>query len=394
MKYDLWVYNVTLQVAPIIRQENLTDTKYVALTNLPQGDYRVFVRAYNSANEVGEWSTVFTFKLDEPTPLIPRITAPVANPAGSVDNPTPTFKWTADLDAPFYEFKLVDVTQNSTEVVRVSNLKTKSYTIPDNKRLAEHIYEAQVRGTNVSGEMSNWSEPYRIRIKVPNPITPTPISPSGTTRDKTPTFQWTHDRGSSRYEILIRDLERNEVIVVQVKSFTVDPTGKIAFYTLPDSQALKVGTYRFWIRAFNSVGTASSWSNYKAFAISASLDLKDLKLVEPAKLQSAEELYAAIEIVAEPESENADLGIVETAASTLIVNERNFTAVSDVSMPLAAIEELMESLADPSSAASAMMLGSFLDDSNEESRNVNASSAAASIVALAMMPVRRKRRET
>ena len=394
VKYDLWVYNVTLQVAPIIRQENLTDTKYVALTNLPQGDYRVFVRAYNSANEVGEWSTVFTFKLDEPTPLIPRITAPVANPAGSVDNPTPTFKWTADLDAPFYEFKLVDVTQNSTEVVRVSNLKTKSYTIPDNKRLAEHIYEAQVRGTNVSGEMSNWSEPYRIRIKVPNPTTPTPISPSGTTRDKTPTFQWTHDRGSSRYEILIRDLERNEVIVVQVKSFTVDPTGKIAFYTLPDSQALKVGTYRFWIRAFNSVGTASSWSNYKAFAISASLDLKDLKLVEPAKLQSAEELYAAIEIVAEPESENADLGIVETAASTLIVNERNFTAVSDVSMPLAAIEELMESLADPSSAASAMMLGSFLDDSNEESRNVHASSAAASIVALAMMPVRRKRRET
>ena len=268
----------------------------MALNNLPQGDYRAWVRGINSANEVGEWSTVFIFTLDEPVPSIPVITAPVSNPAGSVENPTPTFEWTAEFDAPFYEFRLDDVTLNQTGVIHVTSIQAKSYTIPNAQRLAEHTYVAMVRGINNSGEMSDWSVAYRIRIDVPNPTTPSIIGPSGTSKDRTPTFQWHHNKASVRYEILVRDLERGETIVLQVKSFALDPTGKIAYYTLPDNQALKPGTYRFWIRAFNSVGTASSWSNSQTFVISASLDVKDLRPVEPEKLQSAEETVCRREI--------------------------------------------------------------------------------------------------
>ncbi len=392
VKYDLWVNNVTTGQFQIIREQNITGTEYLALNNLPQGNYRAWVRGINSANEVGEWSTVYVFTLDEPIPSIPVITAPVPNPAGSVENPNPTFLWTADFDAPFYEFRLDDVTLNKTSVIRVTNIQAKSYTIPNNQRLAEHTYQALVRGINNSGEKSDWSVAYRVRIDVPNPTTPSIIAPSGTSKDTTPTFQWTHDPAAFRYEILVRDLERNESIVLQVKTFAVDPTGKIAFYTLPDSQALRPGTYRFWIRAFNSIGTASSWSNSKTFVISASLDLKDLKLVEPEKLRSIEEFYAATEFVVEPESEPAAMLTASASATTMAVPEP-VLPVSDIAMPVAVIEELMESLADPASAASAMMSGSLFNDSAVESRTNTTSTTAASILALALMPVRRKRRE-
>ncbi|MEJ7592704.1 MAG: hypothetical protein WKF77_14235 [Planctomycetaceae bacterium] len=316
VKYDLWVNNLTTGQFQIIRQQNLTETQYVALDNLPQGNYRAWVRGINSANEVGEWSTVYVFSIDEPTPLIPVITAPVPNAAGSVENPNPTFLWTTEFDAPLYEFRLDDVTLNRTNVIRVNNLKTKSYTIPNNLRLAEHTYVAMVRGVNASGEMSDWSAPYRVRIDVPNPTTPSIIGPSGTSRDTTPTFQWNHDRASFRYEILVRDLERGESIVLQVRTLALNPTGKIAFYTLPDNQAFKPSTYRFWIRAFSSIGTASSWSDSQSFVISASLDLKTLKLVDPAKLEAAEEHYAATEFAVEPASDAWEAGTKETSSST------------------------------------------------------------------------------
>lgn len=393
VKYDLWVNNVTTGQFQIIRQQNLTETQYVALDNLPQGNYRAWVRGINSANEVGEWSNTYVFTLDEPTPAVPVITAPVPNPAGSVENPNPTFLWTSEFDAPLYEFRLDDVTLNRTSVIRATNLKVKSYTVPNDLRLAEHTYVAMVRGVNLAGEMSDWSEAYRIRIDVPNPTTPRIIGPAGTSKDTTPTFQWNHDKASYRYEILVRDLERAETIVLQVRTFSLDPTGKIAFYTLPDNQAFRPGTYRFWIRAFNAIGTASSWSDSQSFVISASLDLKDLKLVDPEKLQAAAEYYAAAGSADQSESDAWEAGTDEVSAMTTTPVEDARPQVSDIAMPVASIESLMESLTDPSSAASMMMSGRLFSDTETVSRASKTSTAAGSVLALAMMPVRRKRRD-
>jgi hypothetical protein len=389
VKYDLWVNNVTTGQAQIIRQQSLTDTQYVALSVLPQGSYRAWVRGINSANEVGEWSTVFTFVLDEPVPTVPVIISPASNPAGSVESTTPTFTWISELNAPFYEFRLDDETLNTTSVIRVTNLKTKSYTIPANQQLTEHKYVAMVRGVNSSGEMSNWSAPYRIRIDIPNPSTPTILSPSGSSKDTTPTFEWTHSSSAVRYEILVRDLERSETIVLQVKSFTLDPTGKISSYTLPNSQAFRPGTYRFWIRGFNSLGTASAWSDARAFVISASLDLKALKNVDPMDDQSADEFYAMAELQSERE---ADVSVPADNAVTAITRvEVPDSPVTNGSVADVMIEEVMTSLSDPTSTASAMLSGARLTETESESDQT--STAAAALLALAVMPARRNRRE-
>ncbi len=287
VRYELWVNNMTTGQFQIIRRSDITTTSFTSLTNLTQGAYRSWVRGINSAGEVGEWSPMFTFTIDEATPVIPVITDPKANLAGSVENPNPTFIWTMSTKAPFYELQIDNVTLGTTKVVSVSGITTESYTIPTAQRLGEYAYSARVRAYNASGEMSEWSERFSFRIDVPNPATPTIIGPKDTITDRTPTFTWTHDKGSFRYEILVRDMVRNENIVLNVLTFQLNPSGTEASYTLPDGQALRPSTYRFWIRAFNSLGQSSNWSLAQAFVIAAN--------DAPAKKNDAPVLLAALQ---------------------------------------------------------------------------------------------------
>lgn len=393
--YDLWVNNVTTSQSQIIRQQNLSGTEYVALANLPQGLYHAWVRGINSVNEVGEWSARYTFNIDEPTPLIPVITAPVANLAGSVSNTNPTFVWSSDLNAPFYEFVLDDQTDRKYNVIRVTNVQTTSYTVPVSQTLVEHTYVAWVRGRNNSGEASSWSAPFQVRIDIPNPTTPTIVGPTGTSKDTTPTFQWTHTPGAVRYEILVRNLERGEDIVLQVSAFTLDPTGQFSFYTLPNNQAFNPATYRFWIRAFNSLGTASNWSSSRTFIISASLEVKDLKIVEPSRLLTAEAFFEIADERFQPAenvSETRDAALTsETRVS--VPTSAAAPAASETAMPATLIEEVMESLSDPASSASAMLSGSLSSNSVAEPNGTPGRTMAAAMFAMTMLPVRRRRRE-
>ncbi|MFN9721335.1 MAG: hypothetical protein ACK58L_21765 [Planctomycetota bacterium] len=272
VKYDLWVNNVTLGLVQYIRNTEITSTSFTSLTNLKQGLHRAFVRGINIAGEVGEWSNPYEFTVDEPAPLKPMIVAPVSNPAGSVDSANPTFSWTIETDAPFYELQIDNVTQNKTGVISVKGLTAKTYTIPNAQRLKEETYSARVRAYNSSGDVGEWSDSFRIRVDVPEPTTPIIIGPTNSSKDTTPQFQWVHTNTSFRYEILVRDTERNETIVLNVVAFQLNPNQTEAFYVLPDAKALKPSTYRFWIRAFNSLGQSSAWSTAQTFVIMASLD--------------------------------------------------------------------------------------------------------------------------
>jgi hypothetical protein len=296
VRYELWVNNMTTGQYRIIHKTDLTTNSYTAVEKLTQGEYRVWARAFNSAGEAGEYSAMYTFTLDEPTPVIPKIIAPVANPAGSVDDANPTFVWTSVPDAPFYQIQISEVnptTGRLTQVILQDGLTTKSFTVPFAQRLKETTYIARVRGYNNSNEFSSWSENYNFRIDVPDPLTPAITGPGGTINDSTPVFSWTHDKASFRYEILLRDLERNETIVLQVNSFQLNPAGTEAYYTLPNDKALSNGTYRFWVRGFNSMGTAGAWSDARVFVISVTQNGQPLK-AKTLDALSADALLAAL----------------------------------------------------------------------------------------------------
>jgi subtilisin family serine protease len=360
VKYDLWVNNLTTKKSQVIRQKNLTTTSYTPVGNMDQGKYRVYVRGINVANEVGEWSKLLDFTIDEPTPARPVIVAPVASALGFVDNANPTFVWTANPAAPFYEFQLQNVSLNK-QAISVKGLTKPQYTVPTSLRLGEYSYSARVRSVNVSGDVSSWSEAYTIRIDVPAPTTPRLIGPGNSSRDTTPTFTWVHGGSATRYEILVRDLVRNEQITLQVKTFQLSPDGNTATYTLPNSRALVPSTYRFWVRAFNSTNQASGWSTSKTFVILASADsgLQDnSESADAGLLLLTNAVTDSPEVDSEPDVRRMTYVDIATESDASVVPAKSSgvyettvyepSVAVDETEDLALIDAIMNRLADPS----------------------------------------------
>jgi hypothetical protein len=349
--YDLWVNNQTTGELQIIREKALTTNSYTSVSNLPQGDYRAWVRGINSASEVGAWSPAYSFTIDDPIPSVPVITGPQPNPGGAVETDTPTITWSADVTGQSYDLWIDNNSLGVTQYRRKTDVIGESYTIPYEERLPEHIFTIWVRSENGSGEFSDWSEPFQMRIDVPNPTTPTIVSPGGTIFDTTPIFEWTHARGSVQYEILVRDLDRQENIVLNVRNFKVNPDGTIASYETPESQAFRKGTYRFWIRAFNSQGVSSSWSASRSFVIAAN----DLSPAADLFSDAAEVVVASagsvdrFEWTEVPAATTTALPTAVEASADVVAPEVTTAAMSDADLH----EKVMMELADPAPAVAA-----------------------------------------
>ncbi|MCA9058287.1 MAG: hypothetical protein KDA85_07295, partial [Planctomycetaceae bacterium] len=398
-RYDLWVNNVTTGQVQIIRNQNITSTSFQSADFLPQGTYRVWVRAINAADEVGAWSKGYTFTIDEPTPSVPVITGPVANPAGTITDATPTFTWTTDLKLETYDLWIDDTTTGKFRVYRNTTITTETFTLPNANALVEHVYNVWVRAANSSGEYSAWSAPYAIRIDIPNPTTPTILSPSDTINDTTPTFQWSHDGSSTRYEILVRDLNRAENIVLQVTSFNLSPNGSIASYTLPDAQAFLSGTYRFWIRAFNSVGQVSSWSASRTFVIAAASPVLPADVTVATRLTAPAAVAPRAAVVEVPEETSTPMNSVPGPAAepVLVDGAKESSASSSIAAELlesdqSAVEHIMAELADPTVAGALTLSES--SESDEIAASALALPLAAAMLPVAVVPGRDLRRKT
>lgn len=266
--YELWVNHRESNTVRIVHELGLTSTSYTPALGLPEGNYTAWVRAYNAAGEVGEWSSAFSFLLNVPTPTIPVITGPAPNPVGSVTDPSPTISWTVSVPAASYDLQVERVSTGQV-IIDQTGITSASYTVPF--KLDETTYRARVRGVNSAGETGGWSEYSQFRIDVPNATTPIAEAPSGTVTQNQVTFQWQHTPGNVRYEILVRDLLNQEQIILQRTTNQLDLSQNSAVTT----ENLTNGTYRFWVRAFNSQNTASSWSNSLSFTVDNTLTSLD-----------------------------------------------------------------------------------------------------------------------
>lgn len=266
--YDLWVNHTESQTTQIIREVGIETTSFTSELALPEGHFRAWVRGLNSAGEVGEWSAVHEFQIDVPGPATPTVTGPAPNAVGTVDSASPTISWIALGGASTYNLQLQSLPSNAS-ILNLQGIEESSYAVTET--LNEQSYRVRVQSVNSVGEVSNWSEWYTFRIDVPNATTPVALLPEGTVTQPTVTFQWEHSRDSVRYELLVRDLLQQESIVFQVTTFQLDTTLDRAIF----STDLEDGTYRFWVRAFNSQGTASAWSNSKSFVVDAVASTED-----------------------------------------------------------------------------------------------------------------------
>jgi len=321
--YDLWVNNETTRQIQIIRTQitrtgNATApaTSFTSPSRLPDGVYRVWVRAVNSVGEPGAWSAVQSFTLDAPALVAPTF----VNPGGVnlYTTLTPTIRWTPSTSTgEFYDLWINNLTLNIAQFVRVPNITGTSYTIPETMKFRNNDqFVAFIRTGDSLGDFSPWTPSnagFRFRIAVPRPVTPVLTAPPQVVRTSRPTFTWSHTSSNTKYTLLIRDLENSESIPrgIPADGITVTPSSQSATsvsYTLPASMSLAKGTYRVWVQAINSIGEKSAWSSAITFVISlTSVDTDDLnngmqplagQLADPQPVRSDSTILTMAEVTA------------------------------------------------------------------------------------------------
>lgn len=237
----------------IIEKTDIVGTSYQVAESLTDGDYRFWVRAFNDtggATVQSRWSQPSTFSVG--MDIKPVITGPV----GTASALSPTITWGAIHGVARYEVWIGDTT-NSEPLELAERVYTNSYTTE--MTLSAGKYFAWVRAVSPRGELTEWSEAFVFET---NGGTSEITGPTGTTADFFPRFTWTEVSDAASYELFIRkvgDVGTGGAVEIRVPGITTNG------YT--PTAPLNNGTYRVWVRAFNSAGESGGWSEGSNFTI-------------------------------------------------------------------------------------------------------------------------------
>ena len=256
--YELWVNNSSTQTARVIHNTNIphvegatsiyyTDDSVV----LRNATYRWWVRAFNEDSGAAAWSSSETFWVPAPV-----MTAPVGVVASTN---LPTFTWTGVPEYVRYELWVNNDTTGLSRVIYQNDLTDLTYTaqLP----LLNGNFRAWVRGHDVAGNASQWSNPISFSVNSTVGNAPTLIGPLGFTVDNTPTFEWSTLPNLTDYEIFVKNMlaTGQPTVLNELITPAIDPNTGNATYTPANN--LMVGTYRWWIRGVNANGSPGPWSS-------------------------------------------------------------------------------------------------------------------------------------
>ncbi len=269
--YQIQVDDDSTFGSPNIDEEVLTNSYSVPTGLSPNTQYYWRVRAVNTLNENGDWSTVFSFR----TALTPpNLSAPAdAHHELSLQ---PSFSWQSVSDATSYTIQIstdpnfpapakkkkkgsssgatTSATSLSTAYAPASNLAPN----------ATYYWRIQANGTNGP---SDWSE---VRsFTSPNapsiPLLSLPAANALTT-DYSPTFKWSIvsvplNTVFDHYQLQVDDDPNFGSPVIEDVSLTSP-----ADTQLDAPLSLTPNTTFYWhVRAFNTLGEASAWSTTLSF---------------------------------------------------------------------------------------------------------------------------------
>ena len=233
--YDLYVSRTDVP-GLAFREDSLTTNSFDAQV-LPDGDYRVWVRAFDGAS-FGPWSRPIDFTIDADTT---GILATPTSPLVATFDTTPTFEWTNEAGAATWDFFLT----NGSTVIEQTGLASATFTV--GSALATGDWTWWVRAKNGSGDGGTWSDPTALHVGGRTVI----LAPVGATGDNTPTFQWAAVQGAGRYVLHVETA--GGAIVIREDNLTGTS------YDAPS--ALATGGYRFWVKAINAADNISGfWS--------------------------------------------------------------------------------------------------------------------------------------
>jgi subtilisin-like proprotein convertase family protein len=300
LRYEVWITNLTTNVAAIVRDINVPTNSFVPPENLGIGRYRVWVRAIDSLEQPGYWSVGRDFFINTPA----TITSPTKNTV-IASSKFPTIVWSAIPDAVKYELWVNNMTTGQKRVINragATALTTTSYVATEN--LPSGTYQIWVRGLNASGESGLWSLPTTHTVLAQPVITQPSVSG---TFDTTPIFAWTAVISATSYDLYVADAKTK---VVVLRNQFVKTTSLTATNDIPS------GAYTVWVRA-QSGNSLGAWSNPIAFSIGLPPKITSAKTVgTPDKPQQQ---YTWTTIAG---TERYELW-VNNAANVRVINETN-----------------------------------------------------------------------
>ena len=227
-------------------------------SELPAGSYtaKVAVGPYLGATVESNAGTII---IDNTAPTAPTLASP-ANGAYS-STATPTFQWTTVSDAAYYTL-VIDGTDNRTCLT--------GYTATPSAAMTKASHTWTVKSLDAAGNSTTAAETRTICIDTDAPSAPSNSSwpGDGLTFTYSPTCNWTASTDTSTCTI-IRYVVETSTSSSQWDATTVVDNVTVGTNSYTRNAVLPAGTYYWRVRAYDSVGNLSSFSDTKSYTIAA-----------------------------------------------------------------------------------------------------------------------------
>lgn len=208
---------------------------------------------YTRPEVIGVWSKSSEFS----TIRVPVITGPkgvASNDAGQplVTDVRPTIEWTPIDKAARYEI-WVDVSNGLKPYLQTKS-SANSYQFEQDIKAGK--YQVWVRAASTTGVLTGWSRAYAFEATGGAPVITSPAANAGVL--PIPDITWTAVPDANSYEIWFAWVgeDYDYIVADGIASTNYSPT-----------DPLPTGTYRVWVRAIRSDGSALSWSKPITFSV-------------------------------------------------------------------------------------------------------------------------------
>jgi hypothetical protein len=179
------------------------------------------------------------------TPVAPTLLAP-----NGWSPPTPTFTWSADPNAVYYNFQIYDV--GTKALIKGPGLTQTTLNLGAPLTLGD-TYQWSVQSVDSAGNLGPWST---FTIGVTNLTKPVSTGPSGPALPQ-PAFSWAPLTGASHYDIWVQNQNTNQILR------NTDVTGTVWSPPTPLAQG---STFIWWVRGVDSNGISGPWSDPLTFS--------------------------------------------------------------------------------------------------------------------------------
>ncbi|MFK7819508.1 MAG: S8 family serine peptidase [Planctomycetaceae bacterium] len=257
VSYDLMV-SLSDTGKVVINRSGLTGLEYTHFLPLSESEYDWKVRAVNEVGETGVFSRETNFDVVVGEREVPVITSP--GERGTVRTRRPTIEWTPAKESTEYHLLLKNLSTGEV-FADVTGISDTFYRPKSANKLPQGTYEVQVRGLDLAGEATAWSESVVFTVDIREPLTPDVTGPRTNSGTQIPEITWEKARYAKKYRIIIVDRGQDDT---EVHRATVNG-GNTLSYTptirLPESDLT------VFVAGINSVGELSDYGS-REFSVS------------------------------------------------------------------------------------------------------------------------------